>query len=211
MISRIYVWPAGIRGDKYKFICYTIEHQFSNAEIKKAAAVLTNPILEEFSIDTFPEIKNFTYAVEIGYLPGVTDNLARTSEETITDLLGKEKTQNLRIFSSRIFLIKKKINKKEAEQSALSLHNPLIERASIISREEIKKVKSLPPEIPSVALRPQKLVIKVPLEVNDAELEKIGKLGIVGEEGERRGPLALNPNSMRAIKDYFAGLGERAE
>src|SRR3989344_955584 len=175
MISRIYVWPAGIRGDKYKFICYTIEHQFSNAEIKKAAAVLTNPILEEFSIDTFPEIKNFTYAVEIGYLPGVTDNLAHTSEETITDLVGKEKTQNLRIFSSRIFLIKKKI--------------------------------SLPPEIPSVALRPQKLVIKVPLEVNDAELEKIGKLGIVGEEGERRGPLALNPNSMRAIKDYFAGLG----
>jgi len=207
MISRIYVWPAGIRGDKYKFICYTIEHQFSNAEIKKAAAVLTNPILEEFSIDIFPKIKNFTYAVEIGYLPGVTDNLARTSEETITDLLGKEKTQNLRIFSSRIFLIKKKINKKEAEQSALSLHNPLVERASIISREEIKKVKSLPSEIPSVALRPQKPVIKVPLEVNDAELEKIGKLGIVGEEGERRGPLALNQNSMRAIKDYFAGLG----
>ena len=52
MISRIYVIPKG----KVNFInSYLISHKLGNDKILKIAEALTNPVLEEFSIDKFPE------------------------------------------------------------------------------------------------------------------------------------------------------------
>src|SRR3990167_1040887 len=208
MISRIYVTPKG----KADFInSYLISHKFSNDKILKIARVLTNPILEEFSINKFPKVRHFSFSIEIGFLPGVTDNIAHTVQETIIDLLHIKKKSDFEVYTSKIFLIYNSTNLDDAKKNAFSLHNPLIERARIASFKEIKKKKGLPLKVPKVILRKTASVIEVPLSSDtDEELKKIGKEGIMGENGVRRGPLALDLASMKTIREYFRKLPVRA-
>ena len=77
--------------------------------------------------------------MEIGFLPGVTDNVGHTAKETIVDLLHLKKDANLSVYTSRIFLISGKIKPEDAKKIASSFHNPLVERAYIAGADEIKK------------------------------------------------------------------------
>lgn len=186
---------------------YIIDSQLSKKDLHKIGEALTNQAIEKFSVNIIPETDKYSFALEIGYLPGVTDNVGHTAKETISDLLHLEGDKNLAVYTSRVFLFSGSISKKDAEVFAGSLYNPLIERAYVGSAQEIKKQNGLPMVVPQVVLPVKKDVIKVPLGVSDDELEKIGNLGIVDDTGLRRGPLALDLLSMKAIKDFFYKAG----
>jgi phosphoribosylformylglycinamidine synthase len=183
---------------------YLISHKFSSDKILKIAEALTNPILEQFSINKFPKTKSFKYVIEIGFRPGVTDNVGHTTEETICDLFHLKEKNNLAVYTSRIFLVSDS-KLEDVQKIALSLHNPLIERSYIVSFDEVKK-KGLPLKVPKVILKKTIPVINVSLSVSDEELIKIGKEGIKDETSIRRGPLALDLSSMKVIREYFAKL-----
>ena len=224
MISRIYVAPK-IKDSRERLFLkswnnldlsakvsgvsiidsYLIDSELSTSLLLKVANALTNQVLEKFSINKIPEEKKFIYAVEIGFLPGVTDNVGSTAKETIIDLLHLKKDAKLSVYTSRIFLISGKIKLEDAKKIALSLHNPLIERTYIAEASEIKK-DDLPLKAPEVILEKRNLVIKVPLLVADEELVKIGKEGILDEKCAHRGPLALDLASMKVIQEYFKKL-----
>src|ERR1017187_4804237 len=113
MTTRVYVKLK----DKVTFVdSYLISHKFSNDKLKNIAASLTNPILEEYSIDKFPKVGNFSFAIEIGFLPGVTDNISHTVKETITDLLRLKDSTDFAIYTSKIFLIKEKMNEEKLQE-----------------------------------------------------------------------------------------------
>ena len=119
MISRIYV----IQKKKANFIdSYLISHKFSNEKILKIAKALTSPILEEFSIDKFPKIQNFTYAIEIGFKPGVTDNVSHTVKETVIDLFHLKNNSDFQVYTSKIFLFSEKKKLEDIKKISLSLH-----------------------------------------------------------------------------------------
>lgn len=223
MISRIYVAPRGkdSRGEVYKkswlelplsgrvrgvsvVDSYIIDHQLSSEELHKVAEVLTNPILEKFSINEIPSV-NSDYAIEVSFLPGVTDNVGHTVRETIKDLFHPQNFTDLAIYSSKVFLISGNIKIEDVKKIASSLYNPLIEDSYI---EDIKKSgnKNLPLEVPKVVLPASTPVVKVPLNISDEELAKIGNVGITDEKGISRGPLALDLESMKAIQGYFVKL-----
>jgi len=186
---------------------YLITHDFGSDKIRKIAEALTNPIIEEYSINQFPKTSNFSYAIEIGFLPGVTDNVGHTARETICDLFHIKNNQNLAVYTSKIFLISESKNFDDIKKIALSLHNPLIERSYIASSMEIKKKGGLPLKIPQVILKKRVPVIKINLSnTKEEELKKIGKEGIMEQNGMRRGPLALDLPSMKAIQEYFIKL-----
>ncbi len=214
MISRIYVMQKG-KADVIN--SYLISHKFNREQILKIAKALTNPVLEEFSIDKFPDVPHFQYAIEIGFKPGVTDNVGHTVEETIKDLFvhatdvgrldASRRPTSVAVYTSKIYLINKPLSLEAVKEKALSLHNPLIERACIASFDEIKKKKGLPLEVPEVILKKTIPVIAVPLsKMEDEELDKIGKMGIMDDTGVRRGPLALPLPSMKVIQEYFKKL-----
>ncbi|MES2023601.1 MAG: AIR synthase-related protein [Patescibacteria group bacterium] len=179
----------------------------SKEMIMRSAGALTNPILEKFSINELPADKDFNYVIEIGFLPGVTDNIAHTAKETISDLLKLKDDARLEIYTSKVFLISGSINVKDIEKIASSLYNPLIERAYIASAREIKQIGGLPLETPQVILPDQKSVINVSLRAPDEELVKIGSEGIMDENGKRRGPLSLDLVSMKVIQAHFEKMG----
>ena len=228
MISRIYIAPKGkdSRGILHQksfnkldingkvahvslVDSYTIDAKLSSDELAKSAITLTNPVIETHSINTLPGIGDFSFVCEIGFLPGVTDNVGQTAKEEISDCIGRALGANEAVYTSRLFFVSGNVTESDMKKIALSLHNPLIERFGITEAGIVKKNNSLPLIVPQVILPKKIPVINVPLNVSDDELIKIGKEGIQDRDGlsaqagSRRGPLALDLSSMKIIQKHF--------
>ena len=62
----------------------TCTRDFSGKELSDIGAQLINPVVQKFLVDTPTKIP-FDYAIEVGFLPGVTDNVGATARQTIED------------------------------------------------------------------------------------------------------------------------------
>ncbi len=178
---------------------YTAENPIAAQDIFTSS--LANPVTQ--AINQTPT--DFDWALEIGYLPGVTDNIGHTATELLK-LAGAN--DNTEVYSSKLYLIKGKLSKADVEKLASEISNKLIQRASIKSLSDYKKDGGMDNIIPKVHLHNTGSVAdSVNLNVADAELEKIGKFGIENQDGSRRGPLGLSLLYLQAIQAYFKKLG----
>lgn len=184
---------------------YTIDAELSDDHIKIAAERLTNPVIEECSIASVSTPAHYSYAIEIGFLPGVTDNVGHTAKQTIEDATGRVFTDEEAVYTSLFIFLIGNISPSDVGRFADELHNPLIERARIY-----KAGDSFDVFVPRVTLGQAEDSITVDLDVTDDELERIGREGILDPQGGRRGPLALSVEEMRAVRSYFAAMGRSA-
>lgn len=181
---------------------YTIDAEMSPDELTWAAERLTNSVTENYSTKDVPAPEAFAYAIEVGYLPGVTDNVGRTAQETIEDRLGRTLGESAGVYSSFFLFLSGELSRDEAERMSRELYNPLIERASVYSSSDAKT--EYPIIIPKVKLQAgPRRADEVNLEADDAELKKISAEGIANVDGTRRGPLALSLTAMKTIRDHF--------
>lgn len=188
---------------------YTIDKVLDKKQLKKIADALTNPISQQTiiiseknkNISHLP--KNFSHAFEIGFLPGVTDNIAATAKEIIEDLLRLKFTGEENVYTSQITFIEGKIDEKDIKTISGQFFNPLIQRVHIKTIAEFKKDQGMDIIVPKVHLAHKPKVIEVDLNITDQELEQIGKMGILDPDGTRRGPIALSLLYMKAIQSYF--------
>jgi phosphoribosylformylglycinamidine synthase subunit PurSL len=189
---------------------YTVVKTLSKKQLEQIAEKLSNPITQEYIFRTKDaEVKpknKFSFAVEIGFLPGVTDNVSHTAKEIIEDGLKIKFGKEDGVYSSQTTFFEGAISKKEAEEIALILHNPLIQRSHIKSQREFLKDGGMDIIVPKVKLLKKPEVTTVNLDVPDDELVKIGKSGILNPDGTRRGPLALDLQYMKTVQDYFKKL-----
>lgn len=186
---------------------YSLDRNFSAKELQKIADVLANPLVSKTSIDKAIMPADFSYAIEIGFLPGVTDNIAATAKETVEDSLHFVFKKGEGIYTSQITFIRGQINESEARRIADALYNPLIQRAQIRSSAEYKKNKGMDRIVPRVSLDNHLTADEINLNVVDEELTIIGKQGVANVDGTRRGPLALDLLYMKAIQKYFKKKG----
>ncbi len=184
---------------------YSCETDCDAKFLDVAAKVLVNPIKEKLFLAS--EASRFDYALEIGFLPGVTDNVANTATESLKDYLGKAE---IKIYSSQVLLLNTEINLAKLNELALNLYNPLIQKIKIKNYQEFIQDSGMGVNIPKVKLDHKVQVTAVDLNVSDTELEKIGMEGIADADGRRRGPLALGLDYMKAIQEYFQKLGRKA-
>lgn len=192
---------------------YTITAKFTERQLQKIAGQLANPVIEEYSIGKVPAPESFSVALEIGYLPGVTDNVGHTVKEMAEDATGKTFKEGEAVYTSRFLFLSGSVSADEAEVMAAELHNPLIQRVQIFSASQVKK--GVPLVAPKVSLHEHVAVDEVNLNVPDDELIKLGKEGIPnadpirepaasnGASDSRRGPLALSLRQLHAIREYF--------
>ena len=62
---------------------YTLEASLSAEEIRQiATGPFLDPIIQEYSLGR-PMAHDFDWAIEVGYKPGVTDNVGRTAREAV--------------------------------------------------------------------------------------------------------------------------------
>jgi phosphoribosylformylglycinamidine synthase subunit PurSL len=187
---------------------YVVDADVSEDAQGKIARALMNPIVEDAMLNGTWAPEKFSYAIEIGYRPGVTDNVGHTCKEMIEDLLGMKFSEGAAVYTSKVYFVGD-ISGADARRVADSLHNPLIESCEIKSQAEFVRDRGFGAHVQKVALPKPEETIEVDLEVSDEELIAIGKQGIMGPGGTRRGPLALDIVYMRAIRDHFKTVGRK--
>jgi phosphoribosylformylglycinamidine synthase len=193
--------------DVYYIDVYTIKKNLDSKQLKEIASSLTNPVYQNYKINQPTTVDKFSWAIEIGFLPGVTDNVGSTVKEIIKDQLKIKFVGDEDVFTSQLLLLDGKLDEKQIKKITLGLINPLINRTHFKSQKKYLKDGGMDKIVPQVKLTTVNQVDLVDLNVTDEELKKIGKLGIKNKDGSRRGPLALNLSYMTAIKKYFKKLG----
>ena len=185
---------------------YTIEKEFKEEDLIKISKMLANPVMQEASHDSLgPKI--FSHALEIGFLPGVTDNVAHTAKESIEDLLKTEFVAEENVYTSQIIFLKGGLSEEDIKNISEHLYNPLIQRIHIKTHDDYTFHKGMDVIVPKVALTSEQSVDSVSLELSDEALEELGTKGIANQDGSRRGPLSLSLDYLKSIQAYYKEKG----
>src|SRR3989338_6795412 len=185
---------------------YTIKKDLNQNQLKEIASSLTNPVYQDFKINQPTLVKKFSWGIETGFLPGVTDNIANTVKEIIKDQLKIKFIGDEGVFSSQLLLINGKLNEKEITKISQGLINPLIQRVHFKNKQEYLKDKGMDKIAPQVNLTSANQVDTIDLNVPDEQLTVIGKSGIKNKDGSSRCPLALDLSYMKTIQKHFKKL-----
>jgi len=185
---------------------YTITsglHDFSEDELDQIGLQLINPVVQEFLVDK-PTLGDFDYAIEVGFLPGVTDNVGTTARQMIEDFFpGAE----VAVYTSQLFFVSGGLSPGLLQNLASTLANPLVNRLHVKTRQEYS-ISGMDREVPLVRLHELPAAGVVDLNIDDRELSRLGKEGIEDPAThQRRGPLALDLAQLHAIRNYFAIQG----
>jgi phosphoribosylformylglycinamidine synthase II len=183
---------------------YTVDAALSGAELEQAAAgPFSDPVIQTWSIDR-PLAAGFDFAVEVGFRPGVTDNVGRTAREAVEYLTGRPFADGEGVYYAVQYLLKGKLSAADVEKVATGLLcNTLIQRYSILPAPEFVARRGFPAHVPKVTGQTRAEVREIDLEVTDEELMRISKEGV----------LALTLEEMRIIQAHYRDpkvLAERA-
>ncbi|MHB0977598.1 MAG: phosphoribosylformylglycinamidine synthase subunit PurL [Candidatus Aquicultorales bacterium] len=168
---------------------YTITPDLPAQKVALVAAELfTDPITQRYSINT-PLVDDCDVAVEVGFKPGVTDNVGATSVEGIEDLLGTGFAEGETVHTSTIYALDGRISRADAERITTGLlANSIIETFSIRTPDDPPAAGSSPKPIVR-----QAAVAEVDLDVDDERLLEISRTGV----------LSLDLDEMRSARAYF--------
>ncbi|MFH1785023.1 MAG: phosphoribosylformylglycinamidine synthase subunit PurL [Candidatus Micrarchaeota archaeon] len=162
---------------------YNLAEKLSDDELLTLAnEVFTDSITQEYSVQE-PFFKDY-WRIEVGMLPGVTDNIGHTASEAIKDRFGR----NVDVYYSRMYAINGAIDEVLCEQIAAMLHNPLVEKFNIYPPGEDTK-----PYLPIVKIPHEPTVQKISLHMGEERFKALAK--------ERL--LSLSYEEFEAIKHYF--------
>lgn len=188
---------------------YLINVDISESQIEEVAKALSQKVTQGYCINKPYTPAEFDYAIEIGFLPGVTDNVSHTVREIIEDQFKMELDVEKSVFSSATYFFNGDFTAESIKEISEELYNPLIQRVHILSKKDYIDQNGMGQEIPLVNISEKIKADSVSLDLNDQELIDLGKSGIKNEDGSFRGPLALDLDSMQVIKNYFQNVEKR--
>ncbi|MBN1613611.1 MAG: phosphoribosylformylglycinamidine synthase [Deltaproteobacteria bacterium] len=171
---------------------YTIDGSLAEEDLAAAArGPLSDPVSQRYSVG-IPIASGFDWLVEVGFRPGVTDNVGKTAREAINLLLGNKAPPALDVYTSRQYLLRGPLGRAEAEYITVNLlANELIERCAIV--EGATWNRQIAPYIPRVIGEGEPKTQEIDLDVDDATLLKISSERV----------LALNLAEMTSLRDYL--------
>jgi phosphoribosylformylglycinamidine synthase II len=177
---------------------YTLDGPLAPEELEGAArGPLSDPVIQEAAIDR-GIARDFDWLIEVGFRPGVTDNVGKTAGEAISLLTGKP----VRVYTSRQYLIRGigdgcapgAITRTDAERIASELlANDLIQRYDIMNGKTWNPTAGIKPYVPRVLGEDRPHTEEITLDVSDAELIRISQDRV----------LALTLEEMRILRDYL--------
>src|SRR3989344_3659763 len=186
---------------------YTVDAPVSRERLHSALQLVANPALQEATTGKWMP-KHFMFAVEVGVLPGVTDNVGTTARECLEDFLKRKFSGGENVYSSQIFFISGKLVQRDIRTIVESLYNPLIQGTSVKMYRTCVRGGGMDMVVPRVKLHGRAVADAIPLAaMSEEELIRVGREGILDRNGTRRGPLALSRQNMNVIRDYFLRQG----
>jgi phosphoribosylformylglycinamidine synthase subunit PurSL len=186
---------------------YTIAKELESTQLKSIASMLANPVSQNYLINSHNPDLDFDFVLEIGFLPGVTDNIATTAKESIEDLIKSPLAEEESVHSSKLIFLKGSLSESAVKEIGSKLANELIQRIHVKTRNQYLADQGMEAVVPKVILSTPKAADEINLDISEEELLKLGKEGIPNEDGTSRGPLALEKDALDAITDYYAKEG----
>ncbi len=161
---------------------YNFDGEVSKEELEMLGKdVFADSVSQKYS--TEPILKE-RWRVEIGFVPGVTDNIGKTAMEAVKEKAGKD----YEIYYSRLYSIDGRLDDEKIKAIADMLHNPLVEKARIFRPGEEPS-----PHLPKVSFQHEPNVEKISLHMSIARFQELAKHRL----------LALSPDEFKAIKKKF--------
>lgn len=174
---------------------YTIDARLEAAELERVRTELfTDPVIEVSVIDA-NLASDCEFVIEVGFRPGVTDNVGHSAAEGIADTLGRPLAEGEAVYTSYVYALSGASREQATRIAREALANDLIEQWTLLSLEELKRRNDpalLP--LPVVTERSEVRVEAIPLDLDDAGLLKLSQ--------DRM--FALDLREMQAIRDYYA-------
>ncbi len=173
---------------------YTIKAALDEVRVKRVATeLLTDPITQISSYDG-TLAKDFSKVIEVGYKPGVTDNVGRTTVEGIEDLLNIKFKEDESVHTSRLYLINGQVGEGDAKRISTGLlANPITEYYLILDERSWFARKRDDEKYFMATGEREPIVTEVDLNVDNEELMRISTEGV----------LSLNLEEMQKIRSYF--------
>ncbi len=175
---------------------FTIDADLDATQLSHLAAdTYCDPIVQIGFVDAPAASRwDFDWLIEVGYRPGVTDNVGRTAREAAQVRLGRAFGKGEGVYTSTQYLLRGTLLAGDAERIARDvLANNLIERTVVVARAEFDSVRGLSPFVPKVAEHVVPPVETIDLELPDDNLIRLS----------RERTLALSLDEMRVIRDHY--------
>ncbi|MEK6952350.1 MAG: hypothetical protein AABX29_05015 [Nanoarchaeota archaeon] len=107
---------------------YTLDISPDKDGLTSVAAMLSNPVTQEAGINQPKAPEKFDYAIEVGFLPGVTDNVGTTAREIVEDRF-KKNLEGQAVYNSQVMFLSGDLTRDDAAKIGDSFSNPVIQRA----------------------------------------------------------------------------------
>jgi phosphoribosylformylglycinamidine synthase len=190
---------------------YTVDSSLHRDLLEQiAAGPFCDPVIQTWTLDR-PQGADFDFAVEVGFRPGVTDNVGRTGREAVEYLTGTPFESGNGVYYSVQYLIKGALEISDIERMATGLLcNTLIQRYSILSAADFAAKRGFPVFVPKVAGETKASIMEIDLEVSDEELTRISKDGVLALTLEEMKIIQAHYRDPKVIEERFKqGLGTK--
>ena len=167
------------------------------------AGLFGDPVLTECRTDGAAlKALPWHWYIEVGFRPGVTDNVGRTARESLEQRLGRPLADGHAVHSATGYFVRGRLSRAQAEALAADwLGNALIQRAVVLSRADLAwpNMRRRLFQLPTVALtgepRARRFALKSAARLLELSRERL---------------LALSPAEAEAIRAHFAAAAVQA-
>jgi phosphoribosylformylglycinamidine synthase len=173
---------------------YTVDANISPDIVEKLKAdAFIDPVLQQGFVDR-PVMFDADWVLEVGFKPGVTDNVGRTAGEVIESVANQSLGDNERVYTSRMYFLKGPLSEEQVKTVAEGiLANTLINRYTYKSIDSYRKDGGMGAYVPKVTIAHEPVVASFDMNMELAELTRIN----------RERTWALSQDELLAIKTYF--------
>ncbi len=172
---------------------YKVVANIDEATAAKVQTAFADPVVAESAMDRLAAPATFDWMLEIGFKPGVTDNVGRTARGALKDIVGRGLEWEEQVYTSIQYFLSGDLSREDVEHLGKDLlANTLIQTIGVFSKEEW--LASEPDRVaPIFDDHPEIKVNTVELPDDDAALMAISSEGI----------LSLSLEEMRTIRAHY--------
>jgi phosphoribosylformylglycinamidine synthase subunit PurSL len=173
---------------------YKVDVSLTPKELRAVQKVFTDPVTSRSAVPRLPQ-PVFDWMVEVGFKPGVTDNVGATAKAVVRDVLDRSLSSLESVYTCiQYFFRGAALSREDVWRIARDLlANSLIQTMKVFSAEEWAS-SAVDESVPAIRETANIRVGSYDLSGSDSELIRISSEGI----------LSLSIEEMHAIRDYFA-------
>jgi phosphoribosylformylglycinamidine synthase len=173
---------------------YTIDAALTAAQVERVRLeLLTDPVIQESAVNR-SLARDYDHVIEVGFLPGVTDNVGKSAVQGIQDTLGRAFGSGEAVFKSTQYAVRGASAEVCGRIARQMLANELIQQWVVKSAEDMEALDGRPLlGLPIVTERSEVTVHEIDLEVSDDALIDLSRAMM----------LALELREMQAIQAHY--------